>query len=80
MDPYGAYLTASPSPKVRENRSDPRDDRVFHVAGLGGHGVAASYSVGRLAAGMILGGRSRADRPFAAARLLKPDLSQGPTR
>ena len=59
---------------------DPRDDCVFHVAGLGGHGVAASYSVGRLAAETILGERSRAGKPFSAARLLKPDLSQNPRR
>ena len=32
---------------------DPRDARVFHVAGLGGHGVTASYAVGRLAAAML---------------------------
>jgi D-arginine dehydrogenase len=32
---------------------DPRDDRVFHVAALGGHGVTCSYAVGRLAAELI---------------------------
>lgn len=34
---------------------DPRDARLFHVAGLGGHGVTASWSVGRLAADLLLG-------------------------
>jgi len=34
---------------------DPREPRLFHVAGLGGHGVTASWSVGRLAADLILG-------------------------
>lgn len=29
---------------------DSRNDRLFHVAGLGGHGVTASYAVGRVAA------------------------------
>ncbi|MCH8966292.1 MAG: FAD-binding oxidoreductase [Planctomycetes bacterium] len=33
---------------------DPRCDRVFHVAALGGHGVTASHEVGRLAASLII--------------------------
>jgi D-arginine dehydrogenase len=35
---------------------DPREPRLFHVAGLGGHGVTASYGVGRLAAELIARG------------------------
>lgn len=49
---------------------DPRDDHVFHVAGLGGHGVTASYAVGRLAAALITGSRPPRDPSFAPLRLL----------
>jgi D-arginine dehydrogenase len=34
---------------------DPRDDRLFHIAGLGGHGVTASWAIGKLAADMLSG-------------------------
>jgi D-arginine dehydrogenase len=34
---------------------DPRAERVFWVAGLGGHGVTSSWEVGRIAAAAILG-------------------------
>ena len=50
---------------------DPRNDRVFHVAALGGHGVTASFSVGRLAAELISGGTSSEAVAFAPGRLLK---------
>ena len=36
---------------------DPRNDKLFHVGGLGGHGVTASFTVGRMAADLITGGR-----------------------
>lgn len=51
---------------------DPRDAKVFHVAGLGGHGVTSSYAVGRLAAELLLG-RADAARaaPFSPSRLLE---------
>ncbi len=49
---------------------DPRDDRVFHVAGLGGHGVTASFGVGRLAAELIAGGPAKDAQALAPARLL----------
>lgn len=50
---------------------DPRDEKVFHVAGLGGHGVTASYAVGKLAAEIILGKASKdLAAPFSPARLL----------
>jgi D-arginine dehydrogenase len=50
---------------------DPRDTRLFHVAGLGGHGVTTSYAVGKLAAELILGKASQAlAAPFSPARLL----------
>ena len=47
---------------------DARYPQVFHVAGLGGHGVTLSWSVGALAASLLLG---RRDAPpvFAPARL-----------
>ncbi len=35
---------------------DPREPRLFHVAGLGGHGVTASPAVGALAAALLLDG------------------------
>jgi len=49
---------------------DPRDPRVFHVAGLGGHGVTSSYAVGRLAADLILGRAADSDGTFDPARML----------
>jgi glycine/D-amino acid oxidase-like deaminating enzyme len=49
---------------------DPRNRRVFHVAGLGGHGVTASSAVGRLAADMILGRSRSQGGAFAPDRLL----------
>jgi glycine/D-amino acid oxidase-like deaminating enzyme len=35
---------------------DPREPRLFHVAGLGGHGVTLSFALGRLAARLLLEG------------------------
>ncbi len=32
---------------------DPREPRLFHVTGLGGHGVTASAAIGRLAASLL---------------------------
>jgi D-arginine dehydrogenase len=51
---------------------DPRCPLLFHVAGLGGHGVTASWAVGRLAAARILQGSTASDAVFSAARLLHP--------
>ncbi|MHC5010337.1 MAG: NAD(P)/FAD-dependent oxidoreductase [Planctomycetota bacterium] len=39
---------------------DPREPRLFHVAGLGGHGVTASHALGALAADLLLGATKRA--------------------
>jgi glycine/D-amino acid oxidase-like deaminating enzyme len=50
---------------------DPRHAWLFHVAGLGGHGVTTSYAVGRLAARMLATGGEESGNPFAPARLLK---------
>lgn len=48
---------------------DPRNERLFHVAGLGGHGMTGSYAIGRLAADLILGQpRDDAER-FSPRRL-----------
>lgn len=49
---------------------DPRDPRVFHVAGLGGHGVTASFAVGRLAAELIAGRSAEGSEAFDPRRLL----------
>jgi D-arginine dehydrogenase len=49
---------------------DPRDRRVFHVAGLGGHGVTASPAVGRLAADLLVNGEPTQPNPFDPARLI----------
>ena len=46
---------------------DPREDRLFHVAGLGGHGVTASYAVGALAAQGLMD-RGLASRPGDSSR------------
>ena len=49
---------------------DPRAPRLFHVAGLGGHGVTLSVAVGRLAAD-LLRGRARTEAELLApGRLL----------
>lgn len=48
---------------------DPREPRLFHVAGLGGHGVTISYALGRLAAAQLLTG-SATPSPFSAVRVL----------
>jgi glycine/D-amino acid oxidase-like deaminating enzyme len=48
---------------------DPREPRLFHVAGLGGHGVTISFALGRLAAGLLLG-RTPAPPEFRPARCL----------
>ncbi len=50
---------------------DPREHRIFHVAGLGGHGVTASYAAGRLAAQMILDGPNDVSDAFSVPRLLE---------
>ncbi len=49
---------------------DPRDARVFHVAGLGGHGVTASFALGRLAAELIGRAGNGEEPSLAPARLL----------
>ncbi len=49
---------------------DPRDDRLFHVAGLGGHGVTTSYAVGRIATEMILGKENEFSTLFSPSRLV----------
>jgi len=49
---------------------DPRDPRLFHVAGLGGNGVATSYAIGEMAAGMLLSANALDDNPFDPRRLL----------
>jgi len=36
---------------------DSRNNKLFHVGGLGGHGVTSSFTVGRMAADLITGGR-----------------------
>jgi D-arginine dehydrogenase len=48
---------------------DPREPRLFHVAGLGGHGVTISFALGRMAAEQLLSG-SETPSPFAAVRVL----------
>ncbi len=50
---------------------DPREPRLFHVAGLGGHGVTLSFALGRLAARLLVE-RTPAATPFAPARILPP--------
>ena len=48
---------------------DPRQEKVFHVSGLGGHGVTASYTVGQMAAALIAGDRPPDAERFSPARL-----------
>jgi glycine/D-amino acid oxidase-like deaminating enzyme len=47
---------------------DHRDHRVFHVAALGGHGVTASYAVGKMAAQLLLGQPADHALPFDPSR------------
>lgn len=51
---------------------DPRVRGLFHVAGLGGHGITASPAVGRRAADAILAGpdAANASDPLSPSRLL----------
>jgi glycine/D-amino acid oxidase-like deaminating enzyme len=49
---------------------DPRHAGLFHVAGLGGHGVTASYAIGRMAAEMLVAGGQTSGDPFDPGRLL----------
>ncbi len=58
---------------------DPRERRLFHVAGLGGHGVTTSYPVGKLAASLILGRSDPLAASFDPARLLRPHTHPQPT-
>jgi D-arginine dehydrogenase len=49
---------------------DPKMERLFWVAGLGGHGVTTSSSVGALAAQLLIGGRSSKADAFTPERFL----------
>ncbi|MFQ5489445.1 MAG: NAD(P)/FAD-dependent oxidoreductase [Phycisphaerae bacterium] len=49
---------------------DPRDRRIFHLAGLGGHGVTSSPAVGALAAELLLDVDARPKTAFDPSRLL----------
>ncbi len=49
---------------------DARHRGLFHVAGLGGHGVTSSYEVGRFAAESILRGTVDEQHPFSPVRLV----------
>jgi len=49
---------------------DPRDRRLFHVAALGGHGITASFAVGRLAAQLLTDPTAEREHRFSPARLL----------
>ena len=50
---------------------DPRFGCLFHVAGLGGHGVTGSFAVGRLAADLLTGEDHVDVNPFDPARLIQ---------
>ena len=52
---------------------DPRNERLFHVGGLGGHGVTSSFTVGRLAADLIAGGRPTGAELLSPRRLFSTD-------
>ncbi len=59
---------------------DPRNEKLFHVGGLGGHGVTSSYTVGRMAADLITGCRPPGSELLSPRRLfsaneLKPNRS-----
>jgi glycine/D-amino acid oxidase-like deaminating enzyme len=49
---------------------DPKVEGFFWVAGLGGHGVTTSSSVGELAASLLLNPRDQRGAPFSPSRFL----------
>jgi glycine/D-amino acid oxidase-like deaminating enzyme len=49
---------------------DPRCAALFHVAGLGGHGVTTSFAVGQFAAQQLAVGEPAVDNPFDPGRLI----------
>ena len=49
---------------------DPRTPSLFHVAGLGGHGVTLSHAIGRVACDLLLGRDAPEARPLGADRLV----------
>ncbi|MCA9252007.1 MAG: FAD-dependent oxidoreductase [Phycisphaerae bacterium] len=49
---------------------DARYPGLFHVAGLGGHGVTSSYAVGQFAAESIVGRVNHEKHPFSPTRLI----------
>lgn len=49
---------------------DPKIEGFFWVAGLGGHGVTTSYSVGALAASLITDGVGEGAEEFSVARFM----------
>lgn len=49
---------------------DARYRGLFHVAGLGGHGVTSSYAVGQFAAGAIMRGSVEDKHAFSPSRLV----------
>ena len=59
---------------------DPREGDLFHVAGLGGHGVTLSWAVGRLAADLLLGLEDAAGAPWGGSRSSRtpPGYESGP--
>ena len=52
---------------------DPKVEGLFWVAGLGGHGVTTSHSVGALAADMIVGVERSEARAFSPSRFFDDD-------
>lgn len=54
---------------------DPIVKGLFWVAGLGGHGVTTSASVGALATDLILGGPGKEDEAFSPKRFVSNDAS-----
>lgn len=56
---------------------DPKVAGFFWVAGLGGHGVTTSSSVGGLAADLILGKNGAKTKDFSPERFLSPSLPDG---
>lgn len=47
---------------------DPRVEKLFWVAGLGGHGMTTSSAVGALAAELLIGGPDKKSSPFSPER------------
>lgn len=68
-DVWSCFRTKAPDDSFLIGR-DPVAEDLFWIAALGGHGMGASWEVGRLAARLITDPSANEENPFNPARLL----------